>query len=121
MSHNDRIGQLEDLLAERQTAEMSDEVPESATGSPEVITTATFDPEGTTGTLEVKTGPPDIPLTARNRNGGRPKSLHGMTTGDIQLLAIDGGLTPVEQDWFNKRKGPEIDFSHYGKNAWMAW
>jgi hypothetical protein len=48
-----------------------------------------------------------------------PKSFHEMTTGEIELAAIEGNLTGPEQDWFNRRKGRPIDFSRYGNHGWM--
>ena len=76
--------------------------------------------------VEPKIKPPpetpheDIPSNG-NGNNPMPTSLHGYSSMDIRLMAIDGNLSGPEQDWWDKRKGPPIDFSRYGEHAWMIF
>jgi len=42
-----------------------------------------------------------------------------MSSLGITLHFLDGHASRDEWDWKNKKKGPQIDFSFYGPDAWM--
>ena len=114
-----RIVEYEKLLAARSAAE--DEA-KKASKAPDRATTATFEGEPST-TFESKEKPAEPQAHRENGNGRNPmpKSLHGISSMEIRLMAIDGNLSAVEQNWFDRLRGPPIDFSQYGKNAWMMF
>ncbi len=84
--------------------------------APESVTTARFEGEAT-ACIPKDDEKPAVALSNRNDRNPMPASLRGMSQMDIKLALIDGSLDLSEQNWLNKKRGPAIDFSHYG--AWM--
>lgn len=109
-SKSDRIAELEKLLALR--LEVEDKDTKDKNKVPESDVPETSDADATA------TIPQKPPLNGRPP---MPPSLRGMSRMAIQLLAIDGNLSPAEQNWYNRLKGPGINYSYLGKNGWMAF
>jgi hypothetical protein len=100
------IKRIEELEAKKKALEASDEPVVDAIfsdDSPEVAE------------------PEESPQASNNNGNPMPKSLRGMSSLDITLHFLDGQPNREEWDWKNKKRGPQIDFSHYGPNGWLAW
>ena len=106
----EKIEKLKELLLKKEAAENVTLVTDDTDSRPEPEPTVEAEP---INLLESESHILGQPFTEP-----RPKSLEGISPLDLELLAIDGNLSPTEQAWYRK-KNPTHESPVHPKFQWL--